>query len=244
MKYKEELTKMVKTLKALKLFYFDYYFEKDEAEKGRDLDSLRYINYINSEFINVETTNDISYSQKINNAKIIIDNLNSNINFKAKFIYGKLKPHYSFEYEKKSAHDKFITSIFELKNEKILTTSLDCSIKIWEEKDSQLNELKTITERCGCILSDLKIDNDKILTSNNSNNGIYYWSPNPYEGYVIEQLMSLHKMVICMEQLENGNLVTSGYDNKIIVWQKRIEGFYEGKETIQEAYVVKKIYRR
>jgi hypothetical protein len=46
-KYKEELTKIVKTLKVLKLFYFDYYFERDKS-KEKDLDSLRYVNSINS----------------------------------------------------------------------------------------------------------------------------------------------------------------------------------------------------
>ena len=102
-KYKIELTKIVKTLKVLKLFYFDYYVEKEEAEKGRDIDSLRYVNSINSELLNLEMTKDITFCQKINDAKIILDNLksNNNINFTTKFIYAKLKTNYNFEYEKK-----------------------------------------------------------------------------------------------------------------------------------------------
>ena len=43
-KYKNNLTKIVKTLKVLKNFYFDYYLEKDEALKGKDLNSLRFVN--------------------------------------------------------------------------------------------------------------------------------------------------------------------------------------------------------
>ena len=243
-KYKNELTKIVKTLKVLKLFYFDYYFEKDEAEKGRDIDSLRYVNSINSELLNLEMTKDVTFCQKINDAKIILDNLksNSNINFTTKFIYAKLKTNYNFEYEKKAAHDKFISSVFELKDDKLLTTSFDYSMKIWEEKESILNSIKTISKRCGCIISALQIDNDRILTSNNTNNAIYMWAPNPSEGFILEQSLTLHsKFVICMAKLKNGNLITSGMDNLLIVWQKRDGGFYEEKESIQEEYPIKKI---
>ena len=243
-KYKYELTKIVKTLKVLKLFYFDYYFEKEESEKGIDIDSLRYVNSINSELLNLEMTKDITFCQKINDAKIILDNLksNNNINFTTKFIYAKLKTNYNFEYEKKAAHDKFISAIFELKDDKLLTTSFDYSMKIWEEKESILNPIKTVNKRCGCIISALQIDNERILTSNNTNNAIYMWAPNPSEGYVIEQSLTLHsKFVICMTKLINGNLVTSGMDNLLIVWQKRDGGFYEEKESIQEEYPIKKI---
>lgn len=243
-KYKNELTKIVKTLKVLKLFYFDYYYEKEEAEKGRDLDSLRYVNSINSELLNLDVTKDVTYCQKINDAKLILDNLKSsnNINFTTKFIYDKLKTNYNFEYEIKGAHDKFISSIFELKDGKLLTTSFDYSMKIWEEKDSEFNLSKTINKRCGCIISALKIENDKLLTSNNTNNAIYMWGQNASEGYTIEQSLTLHsKFVICITQLKNGNLVTSGMDNLIIVWQKRDGGFYEEKDSIQEEYPVKKI---
>ena len=38
-KNKTELTKIVKTLKVLKLFYCVYYYEKDEALQRKDLDS-------------------------------------------------------------------------------------------------------------------------------------------------------------------------------------------------------------
>ena len=244
-KYKNELTKIVKTLKVLKLFYFDYYFEREEAEKGRDIDSLRYVNSINSELLNLEITKDVSFCQKINDAKIILDNLksNNNINFTTKFIYAKLKTNYNFEYEKKAAHDKFISSVFELKDDKLLTTSFDGSMKIWEEKDSQLNLVNKVEKRVGCIISALLIDNDKILVSNNNpnNNAIYIWSPNPKEGYVCESSLTQHfKFVIYMTKLKNENLVTSGMDNLVIVWQKK-NGLYEEKETIKEEYPVKKI---
>jgi hypothetical protein len=243
-KYKDELTKIVKTLKILKSFYYDYYDEKEESQKGRDIDSLKYINSINSELLNLEMSKDVVFVQKINEAKIILDNLksNDNINFTSKLIYAKLKSNYNFEYEIKGAHEKFISSIMELKDDKLLSTSFDSSIKIWEEKGAQYTPINTIKKRAGCIISALKIEDDKILTSNSSNNTIYMWVPDPNEGYKLDQTLTLHnKVVVCIIKLANGNLVTSGMDNQIIIWKKNLGGFYEEKETIKEEYPVKKL---
>jgi WD40 repeat protein len=44
-----------------------------------------------------------------------------------------------------------------------------------------------------------------------------------------------------MVELENGNLITSGSDKLIIIWEKNEAGFYEGKETITEENIVKKL---
>ena len=61
------------------------------------------------------------------------------------------------------------------------------------------------------------------------------WVPNPTEGYSVESSLTLHsKTVICMKKLENGNLVTSGLDNLIIVSQKKDGSFYEEKQKIEE----------
>ena len=68
------------------------------------------------------------------------------------------------------------------------------------------------------------------------------WTPNQNEGYSLEQSLTLHsKFVICMTKLKNGNLITSGMDNLIIVWQKKDGGFYEEKQIINEEYAIKKI---
>jgi len=68
------------------------------------------------------------------------------------------------------------------------------------------------------------------------------WGPNPKEGFSIEQSFTLHsKVVISMIQLKNGNLVTSGMDNLIIVWKKNEGGSYEEKETIKEEFPAKKL---
>ena len=202
-KYKLGLTKVVKTFKILKLFYGDYYTEKDEVINTKDVESLRYINKIE---------------------------------------YDKLKYNYNFEYEIKSAHDKFITSLLVLKDDRILTTAKDYSMKIWEEKTEQYTLEKTIEKRCGCIICALPIENNKILTSSITNNTIYMWSPNNNEGLSIEQSLTLHSdIVLSMIRLENGNLVSCGKDNNVIIWKKNEGGFYEEKQTIKEERPILKL---
>ena len=244
-KYKIELTKIVKTLKVLKLYYTDYYTEKDEALNGKEIETLRFINSIRNELVNMEMSKDVSFSQKLNDAKNILDNLrisSNKFNFNIKLKYDKLKMNYNFEYEIKSAHDKFITSLLTLKDEKILTTARDFSMKIWEEKTEQYTMEKKIEKGCGNVICALPIENDKILTSTITNSSIYMWGANPKEGLSIEQSFSLHSdIVLSMVKLENGNLVSSGKDNMVIVWTKNEGGFYEEKQSIKESRPILKL---
>ena len=244
-KYKMELTKVVKTLKVLKLFYIDYYTEKDEAFNGKDIECLRYINSIKNELVNVEMSKENSFFQKLNDAKNIVDTLRTSsnkFNFNIKLKYDQLKINYNFEYELKAAHDKYITSLLILKDDKILTTSRDYTMKIWEEKGDQFAMEKKIEKGCGSVICALPIEKDKILTSSLTNSSIYMWGPNATEGLSIEQSLSLHSdIVLSMIKLENGNLVSSGKDNTIIVWQKNEGGFYEEKQSIKETHPVLKL---
>ena len=90
-------------------------------------------------------------------------------------------------------------------------------------------------KRCGCVICALPVENDKILTSSLTNNTIYMWGASPTEGLSIEQSLSLHSdIVLSMIRLENGNLVSSGKDNNVIIWKKNEGGFYEEKQIIKE----------
>jgi WD40 repeat protein len=68
------------------------------------------------------------------------------------------------------------------------------------------------------------------------------WSPNNNEGLSIEQSLTLHSdIVISMIRLENGNLVSCGKDNNVIIWKKNEGGFYEEKQTIKEERPILKL---
>ena len=244
-KYKFELTKVIKTLKILKLYYNDYYTEKEEALEGKDIETLRYINSIKNELLNMEMSKDISFSQKLNDAKNIVDNLRNSankFNFNVNLQYQKLKHNFNFEYELNSIHEKYITSLLLLKDDKILTTAKDFTMKIWEEKENQYSLDKAIEKRCGCVICALPIENNKLLTSSLTNNTIYMWGENSNEGLSIEQSLTLHSdTVLSMIRLKNGNLVSSGKDNTIIIWKKNEGGFYEEKQSIKEEKTIGKL---
>ena len=68
------------------------------------------------------------------------------------------------------------------------------------------------------------------------------WAPNPNEGLAIDQSLSLHTdIVLSMIRLQNGNLVSSGKDNTVIIWQKNEGGFYEEKQSIKEEKPILKL---
>ena len=244
-KYKIELTKVVKTLKVLKLYYTDYYTEKDEALNGKNVECLRYINSIKNELVSMDMSKDSSFFQKLNDAKNILDSLRTSsnkFNFNVKLKYDKLKINYNFEYEIKSAHDKYITSLQILKDDKIFTTAKDYSMKIWEEKAEQYTLEKKIDKGCGCVICALPLKSNKILTSSATNSSIYLWGSNPTDGLSIEESLSLHSdIVLSMAKLENGNIVSGGKDNTIIVWQKNEGGFYEERQSIKESKPILKL---
>ena len=241
-KYTKEFTKIVKILKVLKLYYYDYYFEKEESLNEKDIDSLRYVNSIKNEFAKVTPVDDKGYCQKIDGIKNEIENLRKNeINFSTKFLYEPIQRIYNFDNEIRNAHEKFISSIMELSNGEIMTTSFDTCMKLWQAKDSQFYLRKSI-QRKGQIYCALLLEDDKIMTSDSRNSTIYIYGRDPQKGFVIEQTLSLHEdPIISMAKYENGDVITSGKDNLIIIWKKDENGSFQEKETIREEYAVQKI---
>ena len=68
------------------------------------------------------------------------------------------------------------------------------------------------------------------------------WGPNQKEGLSIEQSFSLHSdIVLNMVKLQNGNLVSCGKDNMVIIWNKNEGGFYEEKQSITETHPILKL---
>ena len=246
-KYKAELTKFVKTLKILNIYYSDYYKEKDEALNNKDdIESLRYVNSIRDELVNMELSKEVYFSQKLNDAKNLLDNLRTSsnkFNFNVKLIYEKIKMNYNFDSELNSAHDKYITSLILLKDDKIFTTSRDFSMKIWEEKeDNNFIMDKKIEKGVGNIICAIKVDNNKILTSSAGDNSIYMWGFNSKGELNKEQSFSSHNdLVLTMIQLNNNTLISGGKDNAVIIWTKNEDGFFEEKQKINDEKPILKL---
>ena len=244
--YKAELTKFVKTLKVLKSYYTDYYSEKDEALNGNDIERLRYINSIRDELVNIEISKEAHFFEKLNETKSILDNLRTStnkFNFNAKLTYEKIKMNYNFESELNSAHDKFISSLILLNDDKLFTTSRDFSMKIWEENDDNFIMDKKIEKGVGNVICAIGVENNnKILTSSVSDSSIYMWGFNSKGELNKEQSFSSHTdIVLSMIQLENKNLVSGGKDKNVIIWAKNEDGIYEEKQKITESIPIIKL---
>ena len=242
-KYKKELTNIVKVLKLYKLFYLDYYLEKKEAEDTNNINLLRYAKSISSELSDIEIKKDEKFYDKLENIKNLLNDLKlEKINFEATFNFTDISKNYKIEQIIEKSHDKLINGIFEIDNNKVITGSLDYNLKIWEEKNNKFENIKKIKGICGAVCCMAKLNDGSILTSAANNNNINIWARQGGDNYVIKQSLSSHnKPVLTLAQLENGKIVSGGWDNLIIIWDKDNSGCYIEKQRIKDKKPVMKI---
>ena len=242
-KYKIELTKIVKVLKLYKLFYLDYYLEKKEAEETNNINLLRYANSISSELSDIEIKKDEIFFNKLENIKNCLNDLRmEKMNFEASFTFTDISKNYKIEQLIEKSHDKLINGIFEIDKNKVITGSLDYQLKIWEEKNNKFENIKKIKGICGAVCCMAKLSDGSILTSAANNNNINIWAKQGDDNYIIKQSLSSHiKPVLTLAQLENGKIVSGGWDNLIIIWDKDNSGCYIEKQRIKDKKPIMKI---
>ena len=242
-KYKNELTKIVKVLKLYKLFYLDYYLEKKQAEDTNNINLLRYAKSINSELSGIEIKKDEKFYNKLENIKNALNDLKSEkINFEATFNFTDVSKNYKIEQIIEKSHDKLINGIFEIDNNKIITGSLDYNLKIWEEKNNKFENIKKIKGVCGAVCCMAKLNDGSLVTSAANNNNINIWGKQGDDNYVIKQSLSSHnKPVLTLTQLGNGKIVSGGWDNLIIIWDKNNSGYYVEKQRIKDKKPIMKV---
>ena len=78
--YKEKVINSVQTLKILKMFYSNYYYDIHKAESGKDFKIYKYLNQINSELDDVIFSDDKASLDKLEQIKNYSEYLNENIN--------------------------------------------------------------------------------------------------------------------------------------------------------------------
>ena len=242
-KYKKELTKIVKILKLYKLFYLDYYLEKKEAEDTNNINLLRYVNSISNELSDIEIKKDDNFYFKLDNIKNSLDNLKlKKINFEAKFNFTEISKNYKIQQIIEKSHDKLINGIFEIGNNKVITGSLDYTLKIWEEKNNKFESIKKIKGICGAICCMAKLNDGSLMTSAANNNNINIWVRQGEDNYTVKQSLSSHtKPVLTLAQLENGKIISGGWDNLIIIWDKDNSGCYTERQRIKDKKPIVKI---
>ena len=230
---KEKYEQGSMSLNILKLFYWNFYTDYSNMGKCEDIFLLKYLININYEFINMELTYNKKMFDQLNIIKNQADILKKSTDelFYLKFEYQKLPREYSLS-SKLFGHKDQITSLLVLKDQKLLSGSLDYSIRIWEEKQINLfinterieQFVKPIT--CLCQISDGRILSSAIK----DNNTIRIWNKNSNE-YECETTLSKHQDIIsCIIQLKDGRIVSGSKDNRIIIWNISDNYFFFGQE--------------
>ena len=242
--FKQEIIKAVKILKLYKLFYLNYYFEKNSYQESKDINFLRYINSISNEISSIELIQSEKIIKELENIKTSINLLKfEDSSFTTKLNFKKIKKGYKIEQIIEKAHDKLLNGIFELPDNKILTGSLDFSMKIWQEINNKYENIKTIKGQCGAICSMMQLSDGNIITTAGNNNNINIWSrQNNEDNFIVSQSLSSHtKAVLTVAELQNGKLISGGMDNLIIVWIKDLNGSYIENQRIKDKKPITKI---
>jgi WD40 repeat protein len=242
--FKQELIKSVKILKLYKLFYLNYYYEKNSYKESRDINYLRYIFSFPKEISSINIITNRGVFRELENIKTSINLLKlGDSSFKTQLNFTKIKKGYKIEQIIEKSHDKLLNGIFEISGNKILTGSLDFSMKIWQEVNNKFENIKKIKGQCGAICSMAKLSNGNIVTTAANNNNINIWSKSDKDdNFIINQSLSSHtKPVLTIAELQSGKLLSGGWDNLIIIWDRDINGSYLEKQRIKDKTPITKI---
>lgn len=222
--YEEQIANHVKTFKIIKLFYMNYYTDKNAELKkinveNNDIFKLKYLSNISYEFTNFSLSYPdtldkeiLKINEEINKLKLTEMEL-----IKGKFSFQKISREYNLD-EVQPAHGKFITSLISLDN-KIISGSTDYFIKIWDNESGNYKLKQAIKTKQ--IVSLLALKNGKILASAVNSNDILVYELNNYEEYFYSQSLSHHdKCVTTIVELEDGKIISGSLDGKMVIWEE------------------------
>ena len=243
--YKKELTRCVKSLKLIKLFYLNYYFDKEICQESNDINLLRYVNNISFEFMDTNLNHDKSINKIFGEIKSNIDNMsksNGQKTLSIKFTYDNVSRSFKCEDVILKAHDKTIRSIIETSEQKLISAGYDYTMKIWEEGNDGFGNKNTIKILCGAVTCLLQLKDERILSSSASDNNIKVWVDDKKGGYDLRQSLTAHnKPVTSMVLLNDSRILTGSIDLSIIVWKENSNEFVIFQKIIDEKRPIMKI---
>ncbi len=243
--YKKELTRCVKSLKLIKLFYLNYYFDKEICQESNDINLLRYVNNISFEFMDTNLNHDKSINKIFGEIKSNIDNMsksNGQKTLSIKFTYDNVSRSFKCEDVILKAHDKTIRSIIETSEQKLISAGYDYTMKIWEEGNDGFGNKNTIKILCGAVTCLLQLKDERILSSSASDNNIKVWVDDKKGGYDLRQSLTAHnKPVTSMVLLNDSRILTGSIDFSIIVWKENSNEFVVFQKIIDQKRPIMKI---
>ena len=178
--YKEKVINSVQTLKILKMFYCNYYYDIKKAEKGNDFKIYKYLNQINKELDGVTFIDNKESMDKINKIMENTDYLNNNINklLDIKYNFRHVLNIYRKYQSIQRCDDIKLKSIVKIDEHKIITTGEGLYMNYFEEKDGEFSKPSQIQTK-DKITSILLFKNGNLLTSfgKSSHFNIQEWKP-------------------------------------------------------------------
>jgi len=136
--YKEKVINSVQTLKILKMFYSNYYYDIHKAESGKDFKIYKYLNQINSELDEVIFSDDKSSLEKMEQIKNYSEYLNENIknildiNFKFRKVVNGFRKYQSIQ----RCDEKNIKYILKIDEHQVITCGEGGYLNYLEENNN------------------------------------------------------------------------------------------------------------
>ena len=181
--YKEKVINTVQTLKILKMFYCNYYYDIKKAKKGDDFKIYKYLNQINFELDDVtfiDNKESLNKLEQINkHSEYLNNNINKilDINYSFKRVLNGFRKYQSIQ----RCDEKLIKNILKIDEHKIITVGEGYYMHYLEEKNGEFSKISKIPTK-DKITSILLFKNGNILTSFGKTNhyNIQEWIPNEY----------------------------------------------------------------
>ena len=235
--YKEKLGRYIQTLSFLKIFYLNFYKDRDiymdikEPEKN-DINILIYLNSISYELTSMKLNHSTFFENEISKIKKSLDGIMSKeqVLFDCKFIFQKIQKGYKMV-DSFQAHKKFIGGlIFIQNNNKIVTSSKDNKLKVWDLKEDKKEFQKEDQSK---IINLLSLKNGKFIASRGKD--ILIYELNEKNKYECSQSLTNHDdLVFALGELDDGTIVSGSKDKKIVFWEETPDKKrYEEKQIIK-----------
>ena len=177
--YKEKVINSVQTLKILKMFYSNYYYDIHKAENGTDFKLYKYLNQINYELDEVNLIYDKTFAlDKINQIKEASDFLNENLNdiLDINYSFRKVPNGYRKYQSIQRCDDKNLKQIYKIDEHKVITFGEGYYMNCLEDNNGEFSEISKIPVK-DKITALLLFKGGNLLTSfgRNSHFNIQEW---------------------------------------------------------------------
>ena len=145
--YKEKVINSVQTLKLLKMFYSNYYYDIHKAENGNDFKIYKYLNQINYELDEVNLINNKDNAlEQLDKIKQCTDYLNGNLDniLDIKYCLRKVPNGYRKYQSIQRCDEKNLKFIRKINEYKIITSGEGFYINCLEDNNGEFSEISKI----------------------------------------------------------------------------------------------------